>query len=116
MLLLAFMLKRSPLFRSANFTLKSMVTNENARTEREIYFRKLLNESRIDIQSKVFLGCSIMQYANKDGLTFIGIRSKGKEESIEDYENYYKQQMVATKDLSMVIFTLSFEQISLDTL
>ena len=57
-----------------------------------------------------------MEYANKDGLTFIGIRSKGKEESIKDYENYYKQQMVATKDLSMVIFTLSFEQISLDTL
>lgn len=116
MLVLAFMLKRSPLFRRANFTLKSIVTSENARTEREHYFRKLLDESRIDIQSKVFLGTSMMQYANKDGLTFIGMRAKDSEESLEDYENYYKQQMVATKDLSMVIFTLSFEQISLHTL
>lgn len=113
MLVLAFMLKRSPLFRSAKFTLKSVVDNENARSERELYFRKLLEESRIDIQSKVFLGTDFNTYANKEGLTFIGMRAMEEGESREDYEKYYKQQIVATKDLSMVIFALGFEQMQM---
>ncbi|MBM3201243.1 MAG: hypothetical protein FJZ56_02420 [Chlamydiae bacterium] len=109
MLLLAFMLKRSSLFKSSSFTLKAMASSESARSEKESYFKRLLEEGHIDIQSKVFLGNDMIPYAAKEGLTFLGMRTRDSGESKEEYETYYKEQLAATKELSMVIFTLSFE-------
>lgn len=121
MVLLAYMLTRSSLWRRAKICIKSLANDEAAKAQRLEYFEEFLARGRFQIETEVYVNSSsdplamVRSFSNPDALVMLGMRAPDAEETIASYcENEYSALLEATKDFPMTAFALSAKSASFD--
>jgi len=122
MVVLAHMLKSSALWRSYEIEIKSCVSHEAARMNRQTYFRNFFEKSRIKVNSKVLvlgeqeesIATTFKRFSPDSAIVFLGLRQPEKGESIEAYGKYFQGLLRQTKSLSNIAFVMCVEDIELN--
>ena len=117
MLTLAYQIKKSDAWRESNLVLHTIVEQEEDRDAALERLERFVAEQRIPAKPRVLLKNDrlyrdIIRDESADaGLVFLGMRSPGADESVEDYAAYYAQLIEASRDMPPVAFILAAESI-----
>lgn len=119
MLIFAYMLQVSPEWQGARLTIKSLAPNEEARQGMHESLAAFLAEARIEAEIEVYVKDSgltpfdeMARYSRAADLVFMGLRPPEPEESAEDYADYYRGILSATRAFPLTLVTLAGEEIA----
>jgi len=121
MVLLAYMLTRSPSWRQTKICIKSLANDEAAKSQRLEYFKEFLSSGRFQIETEVYVNSTgdmlsmVPSFSNPDALVMLGMRAPEPEETISSYcENEYSALLEATRNFPMTAFAVSAKSVSFD--
>lgn len=120
MLLIAFLLRRSNLWRRVPVFVKSVVGTELARKQREEYFADFLKKSRLPFTPKVYvtpnieLAKVITSFSEKTACVLMGMRPPQDDELVSEYTNDYLEQQSILSHFSIRMLCGSFEGIDFE--
>lgn len=121
MVLLAYMLTRSPSWRRAKICIKSLANDEATKAQRLDYFEEFLAAGRFQIATEVYVNPTgdllsmVRAFSNPDALVMLGMRAPDLEETIANYcENEYSALLEATRSFPMTAFALTAKSASFD--
>lgn len=120
MLLIAFLLRRSNLWRRVPVFVKSVVGTELAREQREEYFAQFLSKSRLPFIPRVYVTPNIepakvvSSFSEKSACVLMGMRPPHDDELVSAYTDAYLEQQDMLAHFSIRMLCGSFEGIDLE--
>ena len=116
-LTLAYQIQKSPVWKESKLVLKTIVDQEEERTQAIERLEGFIEEQRIPAEADVLIKrlpsfYDIIRQSSSDaGLVFMGMRPPGEDESHDDYGRYYGGLMESTKGMPPLAFVLAAEAI-----
>jgi len=120
MLLIAFLLRRSNLWRRIPVFVKCVVGTELAREQREEYFADFLKKSRLPFTPKVYVSSNmdpakiVTSFSEKTACVLMGMRPPQDNELVSDYTEAYLEQQTRLARFPIRMLCGSFEGIDLE--
>ena len=96
------------------------MTNQEDKETAQTYLKNYLDKINIDasynvvVNSEPFEG--IRQHSAGADLLFLGLRSRGEEEDMNDYANYYVEILRKTKNFPPTAFVVAAEEIKFNAI
>jgi amino acid transporter len=116
-LALAYLLRTSPSWFNSKMVLKTILFSENDREDTEKGLRTFVEQARLDadvetikIDDSGIFGL-INTHSRDADFVFIGLRPPAENETAEEYSRYYKNIIQKTKNIPIVAYVLSSEDI-----
>ena len=117
MIALAYLMRKDNEWSKAKLVLKTIVSKEEEKESAKIKIDNFIERSRLDAESSVIQKLNgtvfeTIRESSKDAdLVFLGIRAPGKDETIEEYKEYYSNLEEETKSMPLLIRTLAAEDV-----
>jgi amino acid transporter len=117
MLALAYLLTRGATWKHAEFSIKSIVKNEQDLQKTKDRIEKFISRGRVDAKAEVFMqqgrevAESIKEYSQGADLVLLGLRAPGEQESLQDYSEYYSDLLDRMQGLPPTAMVLASESI-----
>jgi hypothetical protein len=117
MLTLAHLLTRGSVWKHADFSIKSIVKNEEDLTKTRERIEEFIAKARVEARAEVFIQKdpnvfdNIKEYSKGADLVLLGLRAPGEDESTEEYTKYYHQLLGNIQDMPPTALVLASESI-----
>lgn len=114
MLILAYMLRKNPIWKKANICLMGIAKDESAQARKESEFSTLIKHNRLKINKKVLLSdpaltniSFIEKHSSQAAMLFLSIRPQAEEESSEEYARYFQTLPHKSSSFPAVVLVMS---------
>lgn len=116
MLILGHMLASSKSYKKSRIYLESVVSSESGRVQRLKYFRDFFAKVRFSVTPRIYVREKALSYwelignesASADAV-LIGMRPFGENESVDEFEVYYRNLVRDTRGISNAVFVICCE-------
>lgn len=120
MLLIAFLMKRSRLWKRVPVFVKTVVGTEHARGQREEYFANFLKKSRLPFTPRIYVTPNIetekvvKTFSEKTACVMMGMRPPKDDELVSDFAEAYLEQQSILSQFPVRVLCGCFEEIDLE--
>lgn len=117
MLAVAVLLRRSEDWSGAQLFVRTVVSSEDEMADAKTRLDTFLSDARVSAKTEVIVGGNvramevIRQSSTDADLVFLGLRAPAKDESAEDFSEYYEERLRMTQTFAATAFVMAAEPI-----
>jgi amino acid transporter len=121
MLVLAYMLRKNPVWKQTDICLMGLAANEAMRQQKQEEFDKLIKRNRLRIKTHVLIShdstqndlAFIKTFSTQASMIFLSMRAPKIDESLEEYAHYFQTLPHKSQDFPPVALVMSAPQTNL---
>ena len=121
MLVLAYMLRKDPVWKPTGICLMGLVANEQGRQQKEEEFNELIKRNRLKIKTQVFVSADsnqndltlVKNFSSQAAMIFLSMRAPMVGENLEEYARYFQTLPYKSQAFPPVALVMSAEQTNL---
>jgi potassium/chloride transporter 4/5/6 len=118
MLILGHMLASSKSYRKSRIYLESVVSSESGKVQRLEYFRDFFAKRRFSVTPRIYVKEKALSSRELIGnasasadAVLIGMRPFGENESVDEFETYYRDRVMETRGIPNAVFVICSERL-----